>query len=124
MRQSGSVASTINALDVTGTLTVDQSAAVTAGGFTLDGNSDNTSGTLDGPGTVTVTGAATLENDANLGTSFSAGTGVDLILEGATDLEGYVYMNQGSELENQGTLTLGHEATLHGHLAVFRGGGE
>ena len=69
-------------------------------------------GTLEGPGKLTVTGPATLGNTGTvfLGEYEMSGTQADLVLQGATTVDsGTVYLADGSEIENQGTLTLQDE---------------
>jgi hypothetical protein len=89
--------------EVDGQLTVSSGIKVTAANLTLDGD-------LEGPGSLTVSGPATL-NNAYLG---SAGSAATLILQGNTTLTGNedVYFYNGSELQNQGTLTLQDSAYL------------
>jgi hypothetical protein len=75
------------------------------------------SGSLLGPGTVAVTGTATLGaggTAAFLGASGQAGTGAHLLIEGSATVAsgGLVEFYEGSELENQGTVTLKDSATL------------
>ena len=86
---------------VDGTLSVASGINVSAANLTLNG-------TVAGPGTLTVTGPATLNNNANLGVYNTTGSGVHLVLKGATTAapSPYILFNGGSELENQGTLTL------------------
>ncbi len=58
---------------------------------------DGTGGTLDGSGTVTITGAATLDGDTETGTGTT-------ILDGATTLSGSLTLG-GRTMENKGTIT-------------------
>ena len=102
-------ASTIYQLSVTGTLVSYKGEAITATNLTL-------SGTLDGPGTLTVSGPATLSSGASLGTYATPGTAAHLVLQGATTvMDGTEYFSGGSELENEGTLTLQDEAYLENY---------
>ena len=105
-------ASTIYQLSVTGTLVSHKEEAITATDLTLDG-------TLEGPGKLTVTGPATLDNTGTvfLGEYGTSGTQADLVLQGATTVSGTgnVYFSDGSEIENQGTLTLENEAYLYNY---------
>ena len=101
--------------DVTGTVTFGGAATLTSTGhFEIDGVAIVSSGitltaanlTLDGdlqgPGTLAVTGSAAL-NDPTLGSSGVSGSGVHLILEGASTATSNWYFYEGSELENKGS---------------------
>ena len=95
--------------EIAGTVKVASGVTVSAGNLTLDG-------TLEGPGTLTVSGPATLGNTGSvfLGQYETSGTQADLVLQGATTVDsGTVYFAAGSELENEGTLTLQDEADLY-----------
>ena len=105
-------ASTINKITVTGTLASFKGQTIAASSLTVAG------GTLEGPGTVTVSGSAALgqaSSNANsyLGVSGGSGTGVHVVLEGSTTVAGgTVEFYEGSELENRGTLTLSDNTLL------------
>lgn len=70
--------------------------AVTAASFEEDG------GTIDGSGTLTITGAATFTNASNV--SLESGTGTTLLKGTTTFSTAYLYLQGGRVLENQGTL--------------------
>ncbi len=99
--------STIDQLEVDGTLIVSKNAATTAS--TLD-----LTGILEGPGSLTVSGPATLANNATLGAINTPATKADLILQGASSVpaNGDLLFEGGSVLENQATLTLGDASQL------------
>jgi hypothetical protein len=93
--------SVIAVLSDSGTLTSAAGEQLGAGTLRLTGD-------LDGPGSLTVSGAASLSG-ARLG---GAGAGADLILEGAASDDAAVSFGNGSTLENAGTLTLTDGATF------------
>ena len=64
-------------------------------------------GPAPGPGTLTVSGATTFGPGPVLGTFGSAGSAVHLITQGSSTVTGGISLRGGSELEYQGTLTLG-----------------
>ncbi|HTU29617.1 MAG TPA: IPT/TIG domain-containing protein [Solirubrobacteraceae bacterium] len=80
------------ALTVNGTLDLDSGENLTAQSFTSDGQ-------LNGPATLTVSGTSILRY-LSLGPS----TAGKLILQGTTTQSGDLVLNNGAELENQGTL--------------------
>ena len=89
-------ASTIYQLSVTGTLVSYKGEAIAATDVTL-------SGTLNGPGTLTVSGPATLNSGASLGTYTTPSTAAHLVLQGATTVaSGTEYFSGGSELRERG----------------------
>ncbi len=92
--------STLDQLTVDGTLTSFSGEVVTAGNLTLASGSD-----LEGPGSLTVTGAATLP-EASLGVSGDLGDAIRLVLKGASTVTSEFIIRDGSVLENEGTLTL------------------
>ena len=96
--------------EIDGTVSLASGVAVKAANLTLDG-------TLNGPGTMTVSGPATLNNGASLGTSATPADAAHLILQGATTVpsNAYTYFYGGSELENEGTLTLKDNADLYNY---------
>ncbi len=123
---TGATISGAGTVDVTGATTFNAASNLTSSGtFQVDGSLSAASGItvsttnltlngyLNGPGSFAVSGPATLGNSSFLGTYGTAGTGVHLTVSGATSVPGYVYLSAGSELENNGTLTLSDGAYLY-----------
>ena len=104
------------AVTLSSTASVDiQGTAVVGSGITVTTDSLTLTGTVEGPGSMVVTGPASLGGSAGIGGYDSPGTGVRLTLEGATLISGQVDLFDGSELENKGTsavLTLQDGANL------------
>ena len=90
----------------TGSLTLTGALTLTAGTFqagtgpTTLGALDQSGGTLSGAGTITVTGGASFTG----GYDVETGTGTT-VLRGSSSITGYVALDGGRVLENQGTLT-------------------
>ena len=103
-------------LTSTGTFEV-SGAVVIASGVNVSTSNLTLDGTLEGPGKLTVAGPATLGSGATLGQYLTSGTQADLVLQGATTVDSgtYVYFEEGSKIENQGTLTLENEADLYNY---------
>ena len=99
-------ASAINKLTISGTLVVVNGETVTTSNLTMNG------GVLEGPGSLTDTGPATLISDPALGASGAGSKSADLILQGSTSVNDDVQFWSGSVLENAGTLTLADSAEL------------
>jgi hypothetical protein len=100
-------------LQVYGTLLVPVSVTLTAATLTLEVN-----GELQGPGAVSVSGAAALDNGSALGVYATSGSGPHLLLRGASTVSGTVYLRGTSKVENQGTLTLSDSSDLYDQDAL------
>ena len=104
--------SALDQVDDEGSLIAFGTEAATAANLTLNG-------TLQGPGSLTVTGPTTLSatSTSSLGVSGDTTTAAHLITQGATTVAStnanYVYLQGGSTLENQGALTLTDNSVIY-----------